>query len=203
MGASRSICPQGKKFFTGPYAVETFVIGDKIELIPNTHYPRAVERPLLTIKKFSSGQAVATALKAGLLDMGFHLPVDSLPELRAMGNITVKSFLAGYQYMMFHNTRRGPISDLKVRKAVDIAIDRSALTQETRGGKATRSLFPENTPYHVQDTQLHGDKAEAERLLDEAGWIKNAQGKREKGGVPLTLKSVAFPSARLFRSSSQ
>jgi peptide/nickel transport system substrate-binding protein len=110
-----------------------------------------------------------------------------------MSNKTVKSFLVGYQYMMFHNTRRSPLSDLKVRKAVDVAIDRSALTQATSGGTATRSLFPANTPYHVKDTQMHGDKAAAEKLLDEAGWTKNSQGKREKAGVLLTLKSVAYP----------
>jgi peptide/nickel transport system substrate-binding protein len=183
----------GKNLFTGPYKVETFVKGDKFELIPNTHYPCAVERPLLTIKKFSSGQAVADALKAGELDMGFHVPVESLTALKATGTINTKSFLAGYQYMAFHNTRRSPLSDVKVRKAVDIAIDRSALAQATSGGKATRSLFPENTPYHVKDTQMHGDKAAAEKLLDEAGWAKNAQGKREKAGVALTLKSVAYP----------
>merc|ERR1719171_1008282 len=57
----------------------------------------------------------------------------------------------------------------------------------------TRSFFPENTPYYLKYKEYHGDKSGAEALLDEAGWVKNAQGKREKDGTPLTIKLVAYP----------
>ena len=36
----------------------------------------------------------------------------------------------------------GPLSDLNVRKAIDLAIDRNALVTALAGGTATRSLFP-------------------------------------------------------------
>ena len=32
----------GQRYFTGPYKVETFVSGDHIDLVPNTHYARAL-----------------------------------------------------------------------------------------------------------------------------------------------------------------
>jgi len=95
--------------------------------------------------------------------------------------------------MMFYNMRRAPLDDQKVRHALDLVIDRTALTQAIRAGKGTRSFFPENTPYHIKDTDLHGKKAEAEKLLDEAGWKKNADGMREKDGKPMTLDSYAYP----------
>jgi peptide/nickel transport system substrate-binding protein len=185
----------GKYLFTGPYTVKTFVSGSNIDLIPNPHYPRAEMRKQLVIKKFSTGQSMVPDLKAGQIDMAFHLPVATLPELRAMSGITVKSFFVGYQYMMWHNTRRSPLSDQKVRKAVDIALDRSKLVETLEGGKGTRSFFPENTPYYQTETatQLQVDKSAAETLLDEAGWLKNANGKREKAGVALTLRAVAYP----------
>jgi len=182
----------GKFVFTGPYAVKTFVKDDRFELTPNAHYPHAGERHELVIKRMD-GDKAAVDLEAGQLDMAFHLPVDTLPKLRQADGITLKSFLAGYQYMMWHNIRKAPLSDVKVRKALDIAIDRSELTQEVRGGKGTRSFFPENTPYYLKDTELHGQKSEAAKLLDEAGWLKNGEGFREKNGVPLTLKLVAYP----------
>ena len=40
----------------------------------------------------------------------------------------------------------GPLSDLNVRKAIDLAIDRNALVTALAGGTATRSLFPVHTP---------------------------------------------------------
>ena len=57
-----------------------------------------MERPLLTIKKYSNGQAVADAFKAGELDLAFHLPVDSLPELRATADLTVNSVADSQSY---------------------------------------------------------------------------------------------------------
>jgi len=62
-----------------------------------------------------------------------------------------------------------------------------------QGGNPTRDLFPENTPYTLEETEPHADKSAAELLLDQAGWIKNAAGTREKDGVPLTLDLVAYP----------
>jgi len=183
--------------YTGQYAVEKFVAGSHIDLIPNTHYPRATERPLAVIKKFKDGAALSETFATGSLDMAFHLPVNDLTKLRENSNITIRSTLVGYHYMMFHNMKRPALSDLKVRKAVDIAIDRTELTQETRGGRATRSFFPEGTPYHLADSglgSLNGDKTGAEALLDEAGWVKDAgTGSRMKDGEKLTLKVVAYP----------
>jgi len=183
----------GSYIFTGPYAVSNFVAGDRFELIPNGHYPRASERPLhLTIKKFPDGQSVVTALKAGDLDMGFHLPVDLLHGIRQQAGLSVKSFEVGYHYMMWHNIRKSPLSDLRVRKAVDLAIDRTALSQELRGGKGTRSLFPDYTPYFLDGTDPHANTVEATKLLDEAGWTLSGN-TRMKGGVQLTLDLVAYP----------
>jgi len=147
----------------------------------------------LEIKRIGDGQAAASALEAGNLDMAFHLPVQTLDGLRQSESVTVKSFPVGYQYMMWHNMRKPHMSDVKVRKALDMTLDRAALTQEVRGGLGTRSFFPKGTPYYVEDDSLHADKSGAATLLDEAGWVKNANGIREKAGVQLTLDLVAYP----------
>lgn len=183
----------GQRYFTGPYKVETFVSGDHIDLVPNGHYARALERPLLKIQRFSTGSAVAEALAQGQVDMAFHLPVDELPALRQVTGVTVKSFLVGYHYMMWHNSLRSPLSDKRLRQAVDLALDRQELTQELRGGRPTRSLFPENSPYHSGEAPPHADKAGAEALIESAGWVKNSTGFYEKDGAPLTLRLVAYP----------
>mmetsp|Transcript_84426 Transcript_84426/g.239346 ORF Transcript_84426/g.239346 Transcript_84426/m.239346 type:complete len:543 (-) Transcript_84426:538-2166(-) len=184
----------GQRLFTGPFAVETFVVNERFELIPNPHYPGPGGRPLITVRKYSSGQALSAALQAGQVDLAFHLPVSELTTLRAQTNITVRSFEVGYHYMMWHNTRStSALSDVRVRRAVDTAIDRVALSQELRGGRGTRSLFPDYTPYFQADANAHGDRSAAEALLDQAGWIKNASGTRLKDGAPLTLRVVAYP----------
>jgi len=113
--------------------------------------------------------------------------------LRQVSGVTIKSFEVGYHYMMFHNIRKPQLSDVRVRRAVDIAIDRSALSQQLLGGKPTRSLFPDYTPYFSDTSQPHADKSGAEALLDAAGWVKDVGGKRKKNGTILTLDVVAYP----------
>lgn len=93
--------------------------------------------------------------------------------------------------MMFYNL--DTITDVNVRKAIDTALDRTALSQELAGGTATRSLFPDYSPYFSDDSDQHGDADAATALLDEAGWKLNADGKREKDGEELTLTLVAYP----------
>jgi len=179
----------GNFIFTGPYKVDTFS-SSLISLTPNTHYPQASERPQLKIRKYADGHALAEGMKNQEVDIGFHLPIDRLTEMRRTAGVRVKSFEVGYHYMAFHNMNRLP--DLRVRRAIDIAIDRQALSQALAGGKGTRSLFPDNSPFYSDTSDPHGDMSAAAALLDEAGWTLT-NGKRVKDGQELTINLVAYP----------
>jgi peptide/nickel transport system substrate-binding protein len=187
--------PAGTFLFTGPYKVESYTAGAEIDLTPNTYYADASERKLLTIKKLpSDGVDAKDQMLAGTLDMAFHIPLAVLPPLRDADGIKVMSFLAGYQYMMFHNMKKSPLSELKVRQAIDVAIDRDQLTQELSAGMATRSLYPQYTPYYLESGDMNAEKSAAETLLDEAGWALNSDGKRENStGGQLAVHIVAYP----------
>ncbi|CAK0790031.1 unnamed protein product [Prorocentrum cordatum] len=180
--------------YSGPYMVESMTPGDTIQLAPNAYYTDGPTLPV-TIKKYSSGDALADALKAKQVDMAFHLPIDSLAEVDAVEGVTTKSFDVGYLYMMFHNTRStSPLSDLNVRQAVDLIIDRKALRQALQGGDETRSLFLEDTPYLKPDASgtLQEDQSAAEDLLTNAGWLLE-NGKRMKNGIELSLTLYSYP----------
>ena len=185
--------PDGGFVFTGPYAIETFG-SDTIELVPNPHYidGKSLDRPLIVLQKFADGHDLAESAKNHEVDIGFHLPIDTVPHLKEMDGVHVKSFEVGYHYMMFHNI--DSLDDINVRKAIDIAIDRTSLEAALSGGTGTRSLFPDYSPYYSDDSDPHGHPEEAAALLDEAGWTLNTgTGKREKDGEPLTVTLVAYP----------
>lgn len=179
----------GNYVFTGPYKVEKFS-ETLIELSPNQYYVGAEERVDLKIEKYSSGDDLAQGVKDKKVDIGFHLPIHTLPELRQVEGIRIRSFEVGYHYMTFFNIDTLP--DVRVRKAIDVAIDRTVLSQALAGGTATRSLFPDNSPFYSDDSDQHGDADAAEALLDEAGWTLS-NGKRMKDGEELTIRLVAYP----------
>ena len=124
---------EGDFFFTGPYAIDSFS-EDSIDLIPNIYYSEASKRTPIKIVKYADGHELADSVKIQEVDIAFHLPIDRPPELRKVDGIRIKSFEVGYHYMLFYNM--DTLDDLTVRKAIDLAIDRTALSQALAGGVA-------------------------------------------------------------------
>ena len=196
------------RVFSGPYALATTSLDakgavsltdDVMDLVPNAHYPDAEKRLPTKIKKFASGEAVATALKNGEIDMGFNLPPAEVPNLNWHNGVQVKSFLSGYEYMGFFNNDK--LADKNVRKALALAIDRTALAAATapaglpanlKVGMAATGAFPSSTTWGSSRSVLPTDAAQAATLLTNAGWVLNANGIREKNGVELALDIVYY-----------
>ena len=79
-------------------------------------------------------------------------------------------------------------------RAIDIAIDRSALETVLPGAHATRSLFPDFSPYYTEFGSMSADATTAGTLLDAAGWaLDSTTGYRMKDGEVLSVKLVAYP----------
>ncbi|MGW4641995.1 ABC transporter family substrate-binding protein [Sphaerisporangium sp. NPDC004334] len=97
------------------------------------------------------------------------------------------------------NGGRGPLQDLKVRNAVEKAVDRGALTEVAfkdlpfKGRPLGNHFFMPNQEGYQDNSGEYGkyDLEGAKRLLDEAGWEDNGAGQpRTKDGAPLKLSFV-------------
>ncbi|MGG6237527.1 peptide ABC transporter substrate-binding protein [Nodosilinea sp. AN01ver1] len=81
-------------------------------------------------------------------------------------------------------------SDLRVREAVNLAIDRDTIAKELYGtaGKPTAQLLVAPLDYQSKSITYTYDLERAKALLDEAGWVDtNGDGLREKDGVALEV----------------
>ena len=182
----------GDYVFTGPFKVVHYKENDHMDLDPNMYYPGAEDRPLIELKKYADGHDLAKDVKRKMVDIGFHLPIDTLSDLRDVEDISVRSFEVGYHYMIHYNM--DSMTDKRVRKAIDLSIDRIVLSQALAGGHPTRSLFPDNSPYYQDESDTHGDPDAANLLLKEAGWTLSADGKRQNSsGQTLKVRLVAYP----------
>jgi peptide/nickel transport system substrate-binding protein len=178
--------------FTGPFTVKGMKSGAELRMVPNPRYPGAAARPNVFLKRFSDAQSLALAFEAGELDLAFNLPVEALPRLRARQGLTVKSFPVAYQYMMWLNTRRVLLADTRVRRALDLAIDREMLRSAVRGGQVATGAYAAYFPFAATAPRPF-DRAAAEDLLNEAGWMRGNDGVRRKDGKPLALVVYAYP----------
>ncbi|MEM1129342.1 MAG: ABC transporter substrate-binding protein [Pseudomonadota bacterium] len=177
--------------FTGPFAVESFAPGGSIEMSPNPHYENADARPNITLRRIADGQSLALAFASGELDMAFNLPVETLDMLQATDGETV-TFPVAYQYMMWMNTRTPALADPRVRRAIDMAVNRADLVTAAQAGVPATGAFAASYPFAATDP-LPYDPDAAAALLDEAGWPLGDDDIRSRDGVPLELALYAYP----------
>lgn len=177
---------------TGPFRAVEFRRGESLRLEPNPHYREAAQRPAVTIRRIGDAQTLALALESGEVDIAFNLASETLPRLQRRSGVTVKSTPVAYQYMLLLNTAKAPFDDARVRRAVDLAVERAMLSAAVNGGEAATGMFPRVFPF-AGETPRASDPRAAERLLDEAGWRAGANGQRAKDGRPLEFTLTTYP----------
>jgi peptide/nickel transport system substrate-binding protein len=97
----------------------------------------------------------------------------------------------GIAYSMLLNANRAPWTDVTLRKAFATAIDTDQIVRTVYQNKYPRatSVLTTTTPGYANVLPTSRfDRAEAERLLDQAGWVKGADGIRAKDDARLAIE---------------
>jgi oligopeptide transport system substrate-binding protein len=141
---------------------------DKVKLTKITYY--MVEDESTALAMFQSGQ----------LDASSNVPITELPKLVASGEAQILPYLGTYYYLV--NVTKKPFSDVRVRKALLLAINRKGITQSiTQGGEVPALGY---VPYGIADAlpgsdfrtasqekfYVDNDIATAKTLLAAAGY---------------------------------
>ena len=188
---------------TGPWKVEA-LSDTRAHLVRNEAYWG--EKPQLDeiiIEVILDGQTRMAALLSDEVDVigGEYLSgisLESLPVLERNDDVRI---LAGNGITTFYIATqfdRPPLDDVRVRRALNQAIDRASITGDLFDGRAepAQHLLPGNIPYVTitsADRYEHNPER-AKALLTEAGWALNDSGVFEKGGAPLKLTLVVDQS---------
>jgi peptide/nickel transport system substrate-binding protein len=214
-GANAKDAPGNQKpIGTGPYKVKDFKPNDIITYEINENY-REAGKPFFKTVQIKTVADALTAARAvcqtGDADYGWSLNLakDQLKPFLDSGrcnNIVTQGTSAESINFNFANNRLTGdqraepntshpfLSDLKVRTALAKAIDRQTIADQIWGGltgsascnliNTPRELISPNTA--TMDVCKY-DLAAANRLLDEAGWVKGPDGIRAKGGVKMEI----------------
>ena len=102
-------------------------------------------------------------------------------------SLRVVSYPVLFSNAVIFNSSRPPFDDVRVRRAVSAAIDRQRIIDAALAGYATPAAGPV-PPDNPLASELPAARREiADSLLDAAGWARGADGRRVKGGRPLTF----------------
>src|SRR5690606_14492983 len=159
---------------TGPWKYQEWVAGDRYDLVANEDYwGGAPAMKKLRIRTISEGATRVASLIAGETHIIEEVPVDLLPSVERRRNLKVDATESSVSLVLTFDTRKPPFDDVRVRQAVDFAIDKKTLLQQMLGGYGSvldGQLVTRATFGHTPDIKARPfDPAKAKELLAAAG----------------------------------
>jgi peptide/nickel transport system substrate-binding protein len=190
-------------FFSAPPVVSgvfKFVKWDKgqqVVLARNDNYwGGAAHLDQYIYKVVTDAVVLAQQLKTGELDTG-QPDASQFDNLKTVTTInTLTTLRPSFVYYLYNLDPARPsftmFGDKNVRKALHMALDRTAMAKAVYFGQATAAdsvQVPISWAYNPNVSPKYKfDKVAAEKMLDAAGWVKGSDGIRAKGGVRMSFE---------------
>lgn len=168
---------------SGAYKLSQWVVNERIVAVRNPKYWDNEHTVInkVTYLPISSEAADVNRYKAGEIDIVYTVPINQFAQLKkTLGSeLDVSPQLATYYYQF--NTTRPPFNDARVRKALNLALDKDIIADKVLGqGQRPAWLIsqPDIGGVKLQNPDYASwpmDKriAEAKKLLAEAGFNDN------------------------------
>jgi len=225
-GANARNAPQNlKPVGTGPYKVADFKPGDSVryEINSNYHVPN---RPFFDLVELKGGgdptSAARSVFQTGEFDFAWNMQVewDVLKRLAEGGKGTLLTHPTGnIEHIQLNQTdpwtevdgERGSIKskhplfqDLQVRQAMALLVDRGTVAEDLYGpgGQATANFLNAPEKFRSKNTKWEFSVDKANRLLDEGGYKRGADGFRV-GKDGKRIKLVFQTSTNSLRQKNQ
>ena len=180
---------------SGPWVITEWVAGDHITMLPNPNYWRGHPKlDQIQIKFVPDPETALAALKTGDVDFVPDFAESDLATLPALEPAIHNRVDAGpeFEHYLFNLGVKGtgvgqsdvdgfcPFTDVNVRKAIILGIDRDTIVKTLLYGKTTvpAGLWPNSTWTDTDLTPYPYDPTQAKTLLDTAGYKAGADGIR-------------------------
>ncbi|WP_395542827.1 peptide ABC transporter substrate-binding protein [Neotabrizicola sp. sgz301269] len=197
LGAAASTCTDQnfKPIGTGPFMVKDFKVNDTVEMVANPNYRDPAKPAFATMTIKGGGDATAAAravMETGEFDYAWNTQInpEQQEQMKAAGKgVLLNGFGTLVERIEMNMTDPSPdlaegersttkhphpfLSDIRVRKALSMAIDRQTLVDIGYGsaGRATCNLVPAPEMFASKNTDcIAQDMEGAKALMAEAGW---------------------------------
>jgi oligopeptide transport system substrate-binding protein len=168
---------------SGAYTLSQWVVNERIVAVRNPKYWDDEHTVInkVTYLPIHSEAADVNRYKAGEIDIVYTLPINQFAQLKkTMGDqVDVSPQLATYYYQF--NTTKAPFNDARVRRALNMALDKDIIADKVLG-QGQKAAWLTSQP-EIGGVTLHAPDyagwsqekriAEAKKLLTEAGFGAN------------------------------
>lgn len=183
---------------TGPFRVTDFTPQESVHLEAYPDYWQGEPKlDQVTVKAYADTQAMGLALQAGEVDVVVRPDASSLPLFEDPDTYTLWQVTSTRADAVIVNTEAEAMSDIRVREAVNLALDRDGYVALMHGmGRPAYSLFPDSLAFGGTNgltlSVTGQDLTKAKQLLVDAGYTDEG-GKLMKDGKQLTLQLLTYP----------
>lgn len=158
----------------GPYKLKTFEANVKTITVRNDAYwggtkgrPAGFEHHYVP-----DGRARLNALRSGQANIAL-IDAQQIPEAKGAG-LAIQIVEKNAYWVIYPNLAKGPLGDIRIRRAIMHAIDRQGLAEALTNGSAhaTEQLWASKSPFFVKelDDRYPFDQKKAKDLMAEAGF---------------------------------
>lgn len=194
---------------TGPFAFSA-LRNDKpkeqqVELARNAKYFKSVPKlERFVIHTYADDESLAKALQEREITAAVDLKIETAERFNSDKSIRSADIPLNSGVYAFFKNSTPPLSEAGIRTALAQAINRQAILElfKARYSPLKGPLLPYQLGYDSASNQ-QTDVAQAEKALDSAGWVKQADGIRAKDGVRLELGLTTVNSAQYSALASE
>ena len=179
---------------SGPYSFKEWRKGDQVILAKNpTYWQGAPNTDEYVYKVVANSTAVTNGLKTGELTFG-AITAKDLADMQTVDSVKITKYQnLGYTFISWNTASptATALADKRVRQALAYGLDMDAVIKSVVFGEATKQVshhVPVQWAYPtVALEQYKYDKAKAQQLLKDAGWVAGSDGILAKDGKKFSL----------------
>lgn len=176
---------------TGPFKFVRWLRGDRIEYVANDDY--FLGKPKLrhiSLHFVQDENTIVNQLRSHEMDWFVQPTPRVYPLLRTIPGIAIRLVpFNGYDAIQF-NVTKAPVNDVRVRRAIGLALDKQRLVDEITFGTttpATEDLPSFSWAFDPHAGTTKHDLPQAKALLEAAGWKAGPDGIRRRGAERLEI----------------
>ncbi|AZK49135.1 ABC transporter substrate-binding protein [Paenibacillus lentus] len=151
---------------------------------------------------YINAQNKVLSLQKNEIDATMVLNYAEVEQMVKEGFDVIKSAPTGSALRVTFNLEHPQLKDKRLRQALAYAVDREEMASKITGGEpmvGNAGIIPPDSPwYNTQVKQYEYDPSKAERILDELGYTKKANGLREDLKLNVMVSSTS-PEAQVMQ----
>lgn len=186
---------------TGPYKFKEWVQGNHLIVEKNTEYweqglPKADS---ITFKAVPENGSRIAMLKTGEADFVYPMPTEQVAEVDGKDGIIVEKNASTIVRYITLNTMKKPFDDVKVRQAINYAINKEAYIKVVKSGFGEKltSTMSAKTQHYAEQSGYDYDLEKAKQLLSEAGYPEGFEAEIWGSNDTETMKGMQFIQQQL------